>query len=149
MDEAIVRVVARDDTGLWVEFSPRAGCGRCAEPNGCGGGVGGLAGGKRRVRLPGAPGFDVGDTLRIVAPEASLRRAALRAYGLPLVGALVGAIAARTLFAAEVAPVAGAIAGLAGGFTLLRGARVGGPAWRIERVAPGTMPAPLPACPRD
>lgn len=105
-------------------------CLRCAEGRGCGAGVYGQSRGERLVdaRIPGGVHVDVGDTVRLVIAPRDLLGASLLAYGLPLAGLLLGALAAAGIASAPGDAVAVALGGLGLGAGLVLGR------WRLRRV---------------
>lgn len=104
-------------------------CPRCAEGRGCGAGLYGQSRGGRLVdaRIPGGLQVDVGDTVRLVIAPRDLLGASLLAYGLPLAGLLLGALAAAGMASAPGDAVAVALAGLGLGAGLVLGR------WRLRR----------------
>lgn len=94
MTETPGAVIKVERDHAFVEIGPRSvGCGRCHEAGGCGsqrpGGA--AAGPKRILRLPNDLNVAVGDSVLVVIPDGALLRAALLAYGLPLLLLLAGA----------------------------------------------------------
>lgn len=97
-------------------------CARCASGRGCGADIRGDDGSPRRVKalIPAGYELEVGDDVRIeLAPERVLA-AALIAYGIPLVGAVVGAGAGYLADLGDAGAAASALAGLAAGAVLGR-----------------------------
>ena len=81
-----------------IEIEPVSACRRCAEGRGCGAGLLGAAaaGLPKRLQLDVGETKDLrpGDDIVVEVPAHCLRRAAVNAYGLPLVGLLGGALLA-------------------------------------------------------
>ena len=105
-----------------VETGPRAaGCGRCQEPGGCGGGLLNLqdAGKPRLYRIHNAIEARVGDRVLLCAEAGTVLRAALLSYGLPLALLIAGA-ATGSAFGGDAMALAGAVFGVALGMLLLR-----------------------------
>jgi sigma-E factor negative regulatory protein RseC len=113
------------------------GCGRCDEPGGC-----------RSARITHAFGpvndvFElpdpqhvathVGQTLWLELPEGAALRAALRAYAVPIIGILIGALAGHHLAGGhDLATLAGAGAGLLLAILLGRATRLDRPPSHIQ-----------------
>ena len=122
------RVVGIEPDGIWVETIRRSTCGTCSAQKGCGHGLlNRISEGKRGyVRaLPGdqsVEDYKVDDQVLISIPEEVILRGSFIAYILPLLSMLAGAMAASHFLAGQqdVLSVAGAIGGLAVGFTLVR-----------------------------
>ncbi|MBI4755144.1 MAG: SoxR reducing system RseC family protein [Betaproteobacteria bacterium] len=94
------------------------GCGRCHETGGCGGGLAGLVGGKRRrLRLSNDIGVVAGDCVRLVVDDYAGLRVALVVYLLP-VALLVGFAALATHLAGTAASDVTSLAGAGIGFTV-------------------------------
>ena len=104
-------VVRMDETG----------CGRCHEEGGCGGHNIGkmLCASPRSFRVLNPGNSRVGDRVRVSIAEGAVRRGALFAYGLPLLLLFVGALGGSAI-AGETGAIAGAAAGLAGSWLVLR-----------------------------
>jgi len=92
-------------------------CARCRSGRGCGAGVFTGAPRRRVIRLAVPPGeyIAVGADVTIRIPGASLLRATLLAYGLPLAGLLCGGIAGLALDSGDIVAALAAGAGLAVG----------------------------------
>jgi len=122
------RVVGIEADGIWVETIRRSTCGTCSAQKGCGHGLlNRISEGKRGyVRaLPGdqsVEDYKVDDQVLISIPEEVILRGSFIAYILPLLSMLAGAMAASHFLAGQqdVLSVAGAVGGLAVGFTLVR-----------------------------
>jgi len=122
------RVVAVEDSGLWVETLRKSTCGSCAAQAGCGHGLLNRIGGDRRglVRvLPGEPGVAacrIDDEVLISIPEEVVLRGSFIAYLLPLLCLLGGALAASALLpgSEDLLAALGGAAGLGLGFALVR-----------------------------
>lgn len=78
----------------WVSCESRAGCARCAEGKGCGGGLLGRLLGDRlfQLRVPVRTGISVGDQVQLGISEGALLGAACLMYLLPLLALLAGAL---------------------------------------------------------
>ncbi len=122
------RVVGIEADGIWVETIRRSTCGTCSAQKGCGHGLlNRISEGKRGyVRaLPGdqsVEDYKVDDQVLISIPEEVILRGSFIAYILPLLSMLAGSMAASHFLAGQqdVLSVAGAVGGLAVGFTLVR-----------------------------
>ena len=92
MESAIGHIVSmRDETVTVVVDSPVA-CRRCAAGNGCGAGI--LAGLEQThhidIARPLGSQFEIGDPVSLCIAPSALLRAALIAYGLPLLALVAG-----------------------------------------------------------
>ena len=78
----------------WVSCESRAGCARCAEGKGCGGGLLSRLLGDRlfQLRVPVRTGISVGDQVQLGISEGALLGAACLMYLLPLLALLSGAL---------------------------------------------------------
>ncbi|MEN3110088.1 SoxR reducing system RseC family protein [Uliginosibacterium paludis] len=92
-----------------VRVQRSGGCGRCNEPGGCGN-----AADSRCDEFVVLNELNVrpGDRVLIDIPEGAALRAAMLAYGLPLCGTVLGAIAGFAAGGSDMASLAGAAAGL-------------------------------------
>ncbi len=122
------RIVAVDAESLWVETIRQSTCGTCSAQKGCGHGLlNRIRDGQRglvRV-LPGAFSLAecrVNDEVSISLPDEVILRGSLIVYMLPLVTMLGGAAAGSQWlpWSADMAALAGAAAGFAGGIALVR-----------------------------
>ncbi|MGD8378751.1 MAG: SoxR reducing system RseC family protein [Gammaproteobacteria bacterium] len=124
------RGVVRERQGdyAWLECDSQAGCARCAEGRGCGGGLfSRLLGDRlRRMRVLNTLDAGVGEYVIVGLEESAVVTGSLVAYGLPLVGLLVGAIGADALLAGsnDLAELVGGAAGF--GLAWLGGRRLAG-----------------------
>ncbi len=103
----IVRAVSGDGADVEVE---QGGCGRCHEKGGCGGPslTRIFASGPRKYRVDNQFGAVVGERVTIAIAAGSVRRAANLAYGIPLLAAIVGALAG-TAWYGDVGGMLGAV----------------------------------------
>lgn len=129
MNESDATVVRLEGPYAWVQAAgPGAACGSCAQQGGCSSsGMGNVldeASGKGRkpqlLRLPNVIHARPGDAVIIRTADGMVLKAVWRAYGLPLVLALGGALLAMVVTASEPVAIAGMLLGLAGGFFLMR-----------------------------
>lgn len=120
-------VVAVDGDTVWVEVMQTSTCSRCSANKLCGHGV--LQRGFAKQRSLCVPVFyeaakaallQVGQRVDIVMPANSVLIAAALAYGLPLLGLLLGAIALQSFLAGELAAIAGAIVGFVSALLMAR-----------------------------
>ncbi|WP_066965248.1 SoxR reducing system RseC family protein [Microbulbifer sp. Q7] len=127
------RVVALEQTGVWLETVQRSGCHSCAAKSGCGTGLlGDFWTNASRVRVAVAPKalapIRLHDTVVIGIAENTLATSALLVYLLPLVLLVLGALGGDALLSAlaagepsgESGAMLGALAGLALGALLVR-----------------------------
>lgn len=115
--EGIVVEVAGGDAS--VELPARAAsCGNCSRNAACRDGLIGH-GDVRRYRLANTIGARVGDRVQLNVSDGTVWRATLASYVLPLVLALLGAVAGQTL-GGDPGAVAGTLCGLGAGIWRLR-----------------------------
>lgn len=114
-ETATVRQVAQGVA--WVETEPRSACGHCSTRGACGSGALTELLGRRRPLVPVSDtlGVTVGERVVIGIADQMLLRAALRAYLLPLLLAVVPAGLATAAGAGDGIAALLAIAGLLGG----------------------------------
>lgn len=121
------RVVARDRDHVWVRSIRQSACDSCQVRHGCGQkALAALSAGRaNQVRVGNHLDAAVGDTVVLEIAEATLLRASLLVYALPLALMLAGVVgAARLVPGSEAAAMAMATLGLVLGFVLAaRGSR--------------------------
>jgi len=119
--EGVARVVAAEGGTVWLEPEPTGSCSGCMSSAICGHNSGN---GRRMVarRFALANDYDlrVGERVVIGVSEASLLRAALTAYGLPLLVMLGAGITAQALGAGDGASALVTVGGLGAGLLLVR-----------------------------
>jgi len=123
MNEIDALVVALEADVALVQTGPRAaGCGRCNEPGGCGGGLLNLnqSAAVRHYRIANSIGATTGDRVLICAPAGSVLRVSLISYGIPLLLAIMGATLGTWLDGRDVFALCGAMVGIALAVGLLR-----------------------------
>ncbi|MDD2988606.1 MAG: SoxR reducing system RseC family protein [Zoogloea sp.] len=126
---------------VWVEVSVSGGCGRCHEAGGCGGVNIARPFGKalRVLRLHNDVDALPGERVSVVVDDGLPLRAALLAYGAPVLGVLAGAALGTSLAANGNPDLAAALGGGAGGVLMyLFGRARSGAAegsMKIERIA--------------
>ncbi|WP_105103909.1 SoxR reducing system RseC family protein [Microbulbifer pacificus] len=118
------RVVALDDTGIWVETVQRSSCHGCAAKSGCGTGLlGDFWSRASQVRVAVSPqahaSVQLHDTVVIGIAENTLASSALIVYLLPLAALVLGALAGQSL-GTEIMAILGAAAGLIFGALAIR-----------------------------
>ncbi|WP_240914185.1 SoxR reducing system RseC family protein [Microbulbifer sp. SH-1] len=118
------RVLALDETGIWVETVQRSSCHSCAAKSGCGTGLLGdfwRRASQVRVEVSSQALMDIRlhDTVVIGIAENTLASSALIVYLLPLVALVLGAVIGQSL-GAEIWAILGALAGLALGALAIR-----------------------------
>ena len=128
--EGIARVVRISGDQVWLEPEQTTSCGHCASSASCGSAAREAAGigtvtsrlQARRFMLdnPGGTGFSEGERLVVGVSERALLNAALTAYGLPLVFALVAGSVAQAAYGQDATTMAGMLAGLATGLLAAR-----------------------------
>lgn len=117
------KVVAIDGARVWVQTIRNSACQSCAARHGCGqralaGATGGRA---NQVLVANDLEAQVGDEVTLAIDEAALLRASLLVYAVPLLLMVAGAVLGyQGSGGQDPASIAGAVAGLAGGFALVR-----------------------------
>jgi sigma-E factor negative regulatory protein RseC len=119
------RVVAIDNSGLWVETVQRSGCHGCAAKSGCGTGLlGDFWASASRVHVPASERerneICLHDTVVIGIGENTLALSALIVYLVPLLTMVLLAVAGEAVTASEPGAMAGAVLGLAIGALAVR-----------------------------
>ncbi len=114
MIEAGATVERIDGKFAWVRPDTIGGCGRCAEPGGCGAArLTDALGTRRKIfALPNDIGARPGDRVTVAIQEGAPLRAALFSYGLGAVCAVAGASAGTLLWPGDAGAGWGAITGL-------------------------------------
>lgn len=112
-------VVTRVEHGYaYVDVGPRAaGCGRCHEPGGCGGGLTADRATSRTYRLPNRIGARVGDDVVLTIPGGALLKVSLLAYLFPVALVIAGAVTGAVV--SDAAAIGGGAVGLAFGVAML------------------------------
>jgi len=123
--EGIARVVGVEGGTAWLEPEQTTSCGSCASASSCGAGTGGIGTvadriAARRFALDNAEGLHVGERVVVGVAERALIRAALTAYGLPLLIALTAGGIAESIWISDLATMAAMAGGLLGGLLLAR-----------------------------
>jgi sigma-E factor negative regulatory protein RseC len=126
--EGIARVVRIDGDRVWLEPEQTTSCGHCASSASCGTreapGMGTVSTRlqARRFQLDNPEGlnFNEGDRLVVAVSERSLIKAALTAYGLPLLFALVTASLVQAAYGRDETTLLGMLGGLALGLLVAR-----------------------------
>ena len=126
--EGIARVVGSDGERLWLEPEQTTSCGSCASSASCGSreaGIGTVASRLQARRFAIArpadwQAFREGDRLVVGVSQRALLKAALTAYGLPLLAALVAGALAQGAWGHDLMTMAGMAGGLAAGLLAAR-----------------------------
>ncbi|MEN9985366.1 MAG: hypothetical protein RI925_868 [Pseudomonadota bacterium] len=129
--EGIARVVRIDGNQLWLEPEQTTSCGHCSSSASCGSGAREAAGiGTVTSRLQarrfmidrpgGATPFFEGERLVVGVSERALLKAALTAYGVPLLFALVAGSLAQGMYGDNLTSLFGMAGGLAAGLLAAR-----------------------------
>lgn len=114
----MVAVTSHND--VWIEVPARlAACDHCPNPIGCQTGLLGQTNQPRRYRMRNTLNLREGDRVSLAVAKGTVFHAALASYVIPLLLTISGAIIGQQL-ASDAAAAAGALAGLAIGFALLR-----------------------------
>jgi sigma-E factor negative regulatory protein RseC len=144
--ERIGVVVHVTADSISVRCDRTSGCALCARGFGCGGGLlGALAGGPPLLRVPRQnQRVGIGDRVRVALPAGRVGSLAAAAYGLPLAGLVLGALAATSLpaLAGDAGTAVGGLAGLLCGGMFARHRLLAGGALdrcrpTVERLPPG------------
>lgn len=120
MAEGFAQVVAVEPGAAWLEMEPTAGCASCAAKNGCGVPKASQAAGRQRFRLEDHFGARLGDRVVVGIPESALLNASALAYAVPVLGMIVGAVAAGAAGGGDGVAALAALAGLAAGLLVSR-----------------------------
>lgn len=117
--EGIARVVAVERGMAVLEAEPKAACGGCKAKAGCGTAY---AAGKARhsFAIPNDFGAKIGELVVIGIASATLTRASLVAYLLPLAGMVAAGIIATLLGASDAGTAAAALLGLIAGIAFAK-----------------------------
>lgn len=120
------QVLRIENDTAWLQCASQAGCQRCAEGRGCGGGLfsrllrGRLQEIPVNIRdLPAGESLAINDWVMLGLEPSAVQNAAFLMYGLPLALLMTGIIAGDGL-AGDAGALTGAVIGLAGGFMLAR-----------------------------
>jgi positive regulator of sigma E activity len=120
MSQCDAVVVEASGSDVWVEVPGRApACGSCSNTDACQDSLLGLSAGPRRYRLENRIGARVGDHVQLTVADGTLWRATMASYVLPVLLAIVGAVAGQTT-GGDAWAAMGTLAGLGCGFALLR-----------------------------
>jgi sigma-E factor negative regulatory protein RseC len=97
-------------------------CARCAAGKGCGAGLLPMSNGARHVEasIPDGLSIAVNDTVEVSLAPASVLRAAVVVYGIPLLGALTAAAVAYSASLHDAGAAVAALLGLAAGLVISR-----------------------------
>lgn len=123
-------VDSADGVRAVVEVSVAASCPRCASGKGCGAGIfTASTSAAQPVEASVRKGLDVseGDVVEISLAPDNLLQAAIIVYGLPMLGAIVGAGLAYAFSMRDSAAAGAALAGLAAGLMVSR--------WRVRQTS--------------
>lgn len=118
--EGIARVVALAGDVVWLEPEQTSACGGCKAAGACGVQPGSRRLVARRFSLPNSHGLAVGERVVVGVTDSTLLRAALTAYGLPLLVMLVAGVTTQKMVGGDGAAAVAAVAGLAVGLGLVR-----------------------------
>jgi len=116
----VVRSVDYETGYAYVELYRQDGCGRCHQPGGCGGQSLSrfFCRKEQRWRVACPPQLRPGDEVEISIVGSAVRQASTRAYGVPLLFMLAGAVVGDLVFG-DVGALSGAMVGLLPGWWLL------------------------------
>jgi len=95
LQEGIARVVSIENGQVWLEPEQKGSCGSCSSSGSCGSkGIGTVANRleARRFPIPNEDGLVLGDRVIVGVPGNALVKAALTAYGMPILTMLTGGI---------------------------------------------------------
>lgn len=117
--EGVARVIAVDGDQAWLEPEQTTACGSCHSASVCGAKPGSPRLVARRFAMANDHDFQVGDRIVVGTPEESVRRAALTAYGIPLLCMLVAGVTVQKLGGGDLEAALATLAGLAAGLGLV------------------------------
>lgn len=129
MNSCDMKAAANVSTGIvtrvegdyaWVEIGTSSGCGSCKSQGSCGSGLLGIQAPSRQHRLLNTVGARPGDAVTVSMPEGGVLKAAVLAYLLPLGLGIAGAAGGLWAGGGDGHALVGLIAGLGGGWLLLR-----------------------------
>lgn len=137
----VTGVVRRlEEAHAWVDVSVSGGCGRCNEPGGCGGVniARPMALPSRSVRVANHIQAMPGDAVAVVVDDGVPLRAALLAYGWPVLGVIAGAAAGTLAASSGQGDALAAVGAVGGGLVAYlagraRSRRQDAPQLRLER----------------
>jgi len=118
--EGIARVVAVENGVAWLEPEQTTACGSCHAAAACGAKPGSSRLVARRFSLPDDHHFQVGERVVVGTPEASVRRAALTAFGLPLLFMLAAGVTAQQMGGGDLGAALATLGGLVAGLAVVR-----------------------------
>lgn len=119
---AVSGTVVKDAQGrTWVDVPRRSACQSCGKSSGCSMSVlGGLAGGQTtRLSVDGMD-LEPGQQVALACPSSGVLKAAVLAYGVPLLGVVGGALIAAAFDFSQGAQMLSAAVGLGVGILVLR-----------------------------
>lgn len=115
MIEGVARVIAVEGGVAWLEPEQTTACGSCHASATCGAKPGSSRLVARRFTLANDHDFQVGERVVIAVREDTVRRAALTAYGIPLLLMLVSGVTVQKLGGGDLGAALATLAGLAVG----------------------------------
>lgn len=118
--EGVARVIAVEGKVAWLEPEQTTACGHCAGKAVCGVTPGSPRLVARRFALANDHDFHVGERVIIGIAEQSVRRAALTAYGIPLLLMLVAGVTVQKLGGGDLGAALATLGGLAVGLGIVR-----------------------------
>jgi len=112
-----------------IDVDVSTACPRCASGKGCGAGILAAGRGARRIQVLVDPGLGLieGDVVDLNLAPQNILRAAIIVYGLPMLGAMVGAAIAYAFVLGDAGAAVAALVGLACGVLIGR--------WRLRRTS--------------
>lgn len=120
---SIARVVSVDGATAWLEPEQTSACGHCASAASCGSNGAGSSGSRlaqRRFPLANSADLQAGERVVVTVGEASLLKASLTAYMIPLVVAIGAGSVAESLYGSDLISLAAMSCGLIGGLLAAR-----------------------------
>ena len=117
------KVIAIRGDHAWVQTIRASACQSCSARSGCGQrALASVTGGRaNQILVANTINARVGDEVTIGIEERALLGASMLVYAVPLVAMVLGAIAGHNLVGgSDIGAMAGAVAGLAGGFVFAR-----------------------------
>lgn len=117
--EGVARVIAVEGGTVWLEPEQTTACGSCHSASVCGAKPGSARLVARRFTLANDHDFQVGERIVVGVQEDTVRRAALTAYGIPLLFMLVAGVTVQKLGGGDLGAALATLAGMAVGILLV------------------------------
>ena len=127
MLEEYAIVTACQGNQATLEIERRTACGLCGQKRGCGNATWGklLGHNSHNFTAQNTVNAQVGDSVVVGIEENAVLNTTFYLYGVPLLGLIIGTVAADALFANQLYVILGAVLGLLIGFLWLKGHLIG------------------------